>query len=415
MSLFVIIMKSNLAYCSSPIPAQPIRASNTTKETLDIPGQVVTYTCDLGFEFVGDPVKYTAALPTTTTSTTTTTTTTTTLVPTTTVSMNWKTFKGAQYAIGEESNANKVTWTEAQAKCQSAGANLASIHTQEIKKWISTEFYTTYGDAWVGGSDTETEGTYKWVNGVPFVYVFSDTNNCQTTQRDDKDCLYMPYMEYGRTMDRVCTNKLNKYLCQKGVSTSTFWNDIEGKEYAYFEMYDPDCDFDWNFGLRKCEEWGGTLASIPSQSVLDQIKTLFLDDMENPNGVWIGYKKDGGTWKWTDGETSSFENWKSGDPKSGHECTFIKDNGQWRSKACDETYYYKGAICVRGSTEGWAGRRRRRRSTDTAATVREVTCDPLWSDTAGYWNYPYTVPEYCHSKFKWVKNNIKSKFIIFQG
>ena len=36
------------AYCSSQIPPQPIRASNETTESLDEPGQIVTYTCDEG-------------------------------------------------------------------------------------------------------------------------------------------------------------------------------------------------------------------------------------------------------------------------------------------------------------------------------------------------------------------------------
>ena len=29
--------------------------------------------------------------------------------------------------------------------------------------------------------------------------------------------------------------------------------------------------------------------------------------------------------------------------------------------------------------------------------VRQITCEPLWDGTAGYWSYQYTVPEYCFS------------------
>ena len=32
------------------------------------------------------------------------------------------------------------------------------------------------------------------------------------------------------------------------------------------------------------------------------------------------------------------------------------------------------------------------------SVVRQITCEPLWGGTAGYWGYQYTVPEYCFSK-----------------
>ena len=40
--------------------------------------------------------------------------------------------------------------------------------------------------------------------------------------------------------------------------------------------------------------------------------------------------------------------------------------------------------------------RKKRNAEDSV--VRQITCEPLWGGTAGYWGYPYTVPEYCFSE-----------------
>ena len=180
--------------------------------------------------------------------------------------------------------------------CQSAGADLASLHTHELIKFVYTAFYYEYGDAWVGGTDAEQEGVFKWVNGVPFEYVFPSSSNCDISaysNNPEKNCLFMSSGKFGRVEDKRCTNKNAKYMCQKGVSQSKFWNNVEGKEYGYIELEDYDCDVTWDYALGKCEEVGGTLASIPSQSVQDQLMNLFLSSVTTTYGFWIGYKKKG--------------------------------------------------------------------------------------------------------------------------
>ena len=337
--------------------------------------------------------------------------------------MDWKTFKGAQYAIGQESP--KITWHEARSICQSAGADLASLHTHEIVVFIYTQFYYEYSDAWVGGTDSEEEGVFKWVNGVPFEYVFPSSSECNIDQYYnipiDKDCLFMSYGKWARVEDKRCTSKLHKYLCQKGVSESKFWNEVEGKEYGYYELEDYDCSVPWEYALGKCEEVGGTLASIPSQTVNDQLMNLFADSITTTYGFWIGYKRKGNRFEWTDGETSTWARWSSSEPRDyhNHDCTRVSKYYQtWGAKECSNDRYYKGGLCVKGSTASWAksGRKRRstlnettdvaslvkserfKRSTD-AATSREITCEPLWGNTAGYWSFPYKVPAYCHSNY----------------
>ena len=260
----------------------------------------------------------------------------------------------------------------------------------------------------------------------------------------DKDCLFMSNGKWGRVEDKRCTRKLHKYLCQKGVSESKFWNNVEGKEYAYYELEDQECDVTWDYALSKCEEVGGTLASIPSVDVYNALLGLFLRSMTTTYGFWIGLKRKGNNLEWTlDGETSTYEYWYYGEPYYAYDCTRVnRYHLKWAAKDCNNGQSYRAGLCVKGSTASWAksGRRRRstkllngtsdiaslvksarikrgtallngttevaslvksgriKRSTDVA-TSREITCEPLWGNTAGYWSFSYKVPAYCHSNY----------------
>ena len=113
---------------------------------------MVTFTCDLGFAFSGNPVSVTTSAPTTTI-------TTTTLVP-----LAWETFAGAEWSLVVESSG--VTWDQAQFTCESHGGSLASITSWQIQSWVNTQFGLS-NKIWIGGTDTGEEGTFTWARGRP--------------------------------------------------------------------------------------------------------------------------------------------------------------------------------------------------------------------------------------------------------
>ena len=93
-------------------------------------------------------------------------------------------------------------------RCQSAGGDLASIHTWEVNKFI----LDTWGEntkAWVGGTDADTEGAWTWSNGVPFEYNFwaDGGSSCSGGQNNDKDCLFLKYGYKGKMDDEVTLTK----------------------------------------------------------------------------------------------------------------------------------------------------------------------------------------------------------------
>ncbi len=62
-----------------------------------------------------------------------------------------------------------TSWTEAQEKAKNLGGNLVTINDQAENDWITL----TFKDAkslWIGYTDQETEGIFKWISGENSVY-----------------------------------------------------------------------------------------------------------------------------------------------------------------------------------------------------------------------------------------------------
>ena len=65
------------------------------------------------------------------------------------------------------SSANNVEWAPAKAACEADGAYLASITTQEEQDLLSTMWVDPMNlIAWIGGTDTTTEGEWIWTGGA---------------------------------------------------------------------------------------------------------------------------------------------------------------------------------------------------------------------------------------------------------
>ncbi|XP_048092029.1 macrophage mannose receptor 1-like [Alosa alosa] len=71
---------------------------------------------------------------------------------------------------------------------------------------------------------------------------------------------------------------------------------------------------------------------------------------ENGNrAAWIGLFKQNDPWKWSDGSSSSFRNWKTGEPNNGDKkefCTkILNSSGAWNDAGCDHRSHF---ICYEG-------------------------------------------------------------------
>jgi len=56
------------------------------------------------------------------------------------------------------------TWNNAREKCKELGAELVKIESAEENKFIKTTFLKTPASYWIGLSDQENEGEWKWLD-----------------------------------------------------------------------------------------------------------------------------------------------------------------------------------------------------------------------------------------------------------
>ncbi|XP_057700448.1 type-2 ice-structuring protein-like [Corythoichthys intestinalis] len=101
------------------------------------------------------------------------------------------------------------TWVEAQARCQSFGGNLASVHSDEEYAFIQT---LTQVPTWLGGTDCQRTGAWFWIDGTPMMYRIwcllkpdNDLKQC---------CLQMNTGENKCWDDATCSTTL-PYVCAR--------------------------------------------------------------------------------------------------------------------------------------------------------------------------------------------------------
>lgn len=61
---------------------------------------------------------------------------------------------------------SRATWDEASSRCQAEGAALASLDAPGEQALVSA--LVAQETAWLGASDTATEGSFTWLSGQPF-------------------------------------------------------------------------------------------------------------------------------------------------------------------------------------------------------------------------------------------------------
>ncbi|XP_059188290.1 lectin-like isoform X2 [Centropristis striata] len=93
----------------------------------------------------------------------------------------------------------------------------------------------------------------------------------------------------------------------------------------------------WTEAQSYCREHHTDLASVRNQAENQKVQEL----VPGVWAVWIGLFRD--SWKWSDGSSSSFRYWKSGQPDNygGKEDCAAADfssSGGWRDRKCDQKF-----------------------------------------------------------------------------
>uniref|UniRef100_A0A8C9V7M3 C-type lectin domain-containing protein n=1 Tax=Scleropages formosus TaxID=113540 RepID=A0A8C9V7M3_SCLFO len=122
----------------------------------------------------------------------------------------WNSFKFSCYYISHE----KKNWDDSRQYCKERGADLVIINSKEEQAFID-HFQSPF---WIGLSDKEREGTWKWVDGTIMpqyegTWCFGQPDNFE----QDEDCVQTRLTELDPSMrwnDLSCDSAL-QWVCEK--------------------------------------------------------------------------------------------------------------------------------------------------------------------------------------------------------
>ncbi|XP_073320614.1 hepatic lectin-like [Pagrus major] len=92
----------------------------------------------------------------------------------------WIYFSGSFYYISSITK----TWQESRDDCLQRGADLMIINSKEEQSFTRQ----LKDDLWIGLTDTETEGTWKWVDGTPLKTSYWLDGEPNSFEQAEEDC-----------------------------------------------------------------------------------------------------------------------------------------------------------------------------------------------------------------------------------
>ncbi|XP_033763489.1 galactose-specific lectin nattectin-like [Pecten maximus] len=166
----------------------------------------------------------TTTASTTTASTTTTSTTTASTTISTTTKLSCSSFHPVASLVTFYRNSclrfvkGDKSWNAANAECMKQGGGLLQIHSLQDQEYVFEKLKSLHwsdSGVWIGASDGDSEGRWKWSNGSPLTYSHwssgegpqhnATNENCAIVNADDG-------MWYDYNCEEVIYNQA--YICQ---------------------------------------------------------------------------------------------------------------------------------------------------------------------------------------------------------
>uniref|UniRef100_A0A3B1JCW0 C-type lectin domain-containing protein n=1 Tax=Astyanax mexicanus TaxID=7994 RepID=A0A3B1JCW0_ASTMX len=125
---------------------------------------------------------------------------------------SWKKFGSSHYYISTEAK----TWDKARQNCRERGADLVIINSREEQEFIKRE--NKY--VWIGLSDEEKEGVWKWVDGSPLTTRFWNTGEPNNYAKGEDCAVFKDGTSTLQTWNDLPCCYENLWICEATLSSS---------------------------------------------------------------------------------------------------------------------------------------------------------------------------------------------------
>ena len=140
------------------------------------------------------------------------------------------------------------TWDESEEICKGKGAHLASVTSKATDDYITAESRDKF--TWIGGSDKESEGTWKWSDGSTWEFTNWGTIGRNRVQqpnnRPNQHCLEYQREDW-KWNDNHCNTQRNfvcsKKLCSGENLISIPFKDLSNERLSNNRSYSTCCNY----------------------------------------------------------------------------------------------------------------------------------------------------------------------------
>ncbi|XP_034003324.1 CD209 antigen-like protein A [Trematomus bernacchii] len=120
----------------------------------------------------------------------------------------WRKFGCSCYLFSTE----KASWEQSRQDCRAEGAHLVIVDSEEEQEFITRMIKE---NTWIGLSDREEEGTWKWVDGSPLNLNLTFWSPGQPDNFDEEDCAEIWSIDHSQSWnDKACKNDQH-WICEK--------------------------------------------------------------------------------------------------------------------------------------------------------------------------------------------------------
>ncbi|XP_033624558.1 macrophage mannose receptor 1-like [Asterias rubens] len=132
----------------------------------------------------------------------------------------------------------QTSFNDAETRCETKGAKLASIHSAEVQSYLSLRTSMSNTNLWIGLHDRSNEGIFEWVDKTPL-----DFTNWNVGEPNDygsgEDCVHLRpgETEAGTWNDLVCSGTNSGFICQLDKECEVL--DSTSTDENYYYRYHP--------------------------------------------------------------------------------------------------------------------------------------------------------------------------------